>query len=84
MPHSGRVMQVGLVSEAQTGHPAMELWTDSAEDESSVLIYVQTPAPTVGDLIEWGPHHVDWHRADGSVTRLHKLGWAIDPDAALL
>lgn len=53
--------------------------------DKEVAFYVSADGlqPAYGDDLEWGTHHVDVTRADGSRFTLRKIGYDFDPNAPI-
>lgn len=82
MSGAGRVVDVQERSEPKTARPALLLLTDfdapvgpDKLKRNAVWIERIDPHPAIGDLISWGPHHVEWNG-----HQLRKLGAECDPN----
>lgn len=79
MSGTGRVIAVDLASVPNTNRPARLITVDR---DSGERLQFYTPredvAPTVGDVISWGPRHAWW-----GTVRVKKLSNEIDPNAPL-
>jgi hypothetical protein len=71
----GRVVDVQRRNEPKTNRPALLLVTDAPLLLCAVWIAEIDQHPIRGDLIAWGPHHVEW-----AGQHLQKLGNECDPN----
>uniref|UniRef100_UPI0035CB643A hypothetical protein n=1 Tax=uncultured Sphingomonas sp. TaxID=158754 RepID=UPI0035CB643A len=53
--------------------------------DTEIAFYVpaEGPQPVYGDDLEWGAHHVDVTRVEGSKFMLRKIGCDFDPNAPI-
>ncbi|WP_242183053.1 hypothetical protein [Sphingomonas sp. CARO-RG-8B-R24-01] len=79
MSGHGKVTSVDHVQPDNDTIDVIRLATDWPHAASSVDIPADTnPHPQIGDLISWGPHHVQWNG-----ETLRKIGWEVDPNAPI-
>lgn len=68
MTNKGRVLRIWSLNEMASNKPCLGIETDATavfmspynRPCNAVCVELGQPMPTVGDVIEWGPHHVWW------------------------
>lgn len=84
MSGAGRVISIDPASEPKGNRPARMVITDrDAPVMASGLRYTAFwlpatgPAPAIGEMVSWGPHHAWW---GDPVIKVAKIGNEFDPN----